>query len=93
MNEIRSNSAGDVSSYLIKTTVECGLKNSNNLGAHLSALRAPRNAEVRSIMRQIDGTDIDRYSVIAVTGTIDDNDIFTPDNLIFDLGKIGNIQD
>ncbi len=86
MNEIRSNSAGDVSSYLIKTTVECGLKNSNNLGAHLYALRATRNAEVRSIVRQIDGTNINRYSVIAVTGTTDDNGIFTSDNLIFGLG-------
>jgi len=93
MNEIRSNTAGDVNAYLIETTIECGLKSANNLGAHLYALRVPSNAEVRSIMRQIDGTDIERYSVIAVTGTTDDNDIFTPDNLIFDLGKIDNTQD
>ena len=44
-------------------------------------------------MRQIDGTDIERYSVIAVTGTTDDNNLFTPENLIFDLGKIDNTQD
>ena len=93
MNQIRSNSAGDVSAYLIETTVECGLKNANNLGAHLNALRVPINSEVRSIMRQIDGTDIERYSIIAVTGITDENDIFTPDNLIFDLGKIDNTQD
>ncbi len=44
-------------------------------------------------MRQIDGTDIDRYSVIAVTGNTDNNGLFTPDNLIFVLGKIDNTQD
>ena len=43
-------------------------------------------------MQQIDGTEIARYSVIAVTGTTDDNGIFTPDNLIFDLSKIDNTQ-
>ena len=93
MNQIRYNTAGDVSSYLIKATVECGMKNVNNLGAHLYALRAPRNTEVRSIMRQIDGTGIDRYSVIAVTGSTDNNGLFTPDNLIFNLGKIDTAQD
>ena len=93
MREIRFNTAGDVSAYLVETTVKCGTKNANLLGAHLNALMVPWNAEVRSIMRQIDGADIERYSVIAVTGTTDDNDIFTPDNLIFDLGKIDNTRD
>jgi hypothetical protein len=93
MNQIRYNTDGDVSAYLIKTTAECGMKNANNLGAHLYALNVPRNVEVRSIMRQIDGPGIDRYSVIAVTGTTDNNGLFTPQNLIFDLGKLDNAQD
>ena len=93
MNEIRSNSPGNVSSYLIEATIKCGMKNANNLGAHLYALGAPRNVEVRSIMRQIDGRGIDRYSVIAVTGTTDENGLFTPQNLIFDLGKLDSTQD
>jgi hypothetical protein len=93
MNQIRSNSAGNVSAYLIETTVQCGLKNAQNLGAHLFVLGVSGNVEVRSIMRQIDGTDIERYSVIAVIGTTDNNGLFTPDNLIFDLGKIDNTQD
>ncbi len=93
MDQIRSNTSGNISAYLIEATVKCGKENPNNLGAHLYALGVPGNLETRGFMRQIKKPGVDRYSIIAVVGKTDINGKFEAQNLIFNLGKLDINQD
>lgn len=93
IDQIRSKTAGNISAYLIETTIKCGMKNANNISPHLSALGVPGTFETRSIMRQIKGPGIERYSIISIVGKTDVNGKFNPDNIIFNLGKIDSKND
>lgn len=92
-DQTKLNTIRDKTNYLVETTVECGFKNANNLYAHLHALGINRNVETRSLMRQISGSNIHRYSIIAVVSNKNPNRNFIAHNLIFILGKIDNKKD
>jgi hypothetical protein len=76
-------------SYLWSVASVCGNSNSNNLSAHLRFLDIDPDSEHRAIAKQAEGSTLDRFFIIIVSGRRDNfTNEFVPEKLILEIANL-----
>ncbi|MFQ5559137.1 MAG: hypothetical protein ACE5FU_00935 [Nitrospinota bacterium] len=92
INELRLNS-GVGWEYLAQITAECGMENPNNMEGQLSMLGIPFEFQLRAIARQVDGINVNRFSILLVAGEVDiESGEFVPYSIVAQVSNLLSSQ-